>query len=176
MNNNYKYLFAIPFYYGLHNNNLEQIRKEFEYDELKYNGQNYSSFLENENRVNKFSPTLLKEIAPLLLEFGNHCSTRFKGSLSNHWIQEYKENNLHPSHIHQHSIISCVYYLRAKNASNIKFKNPNVIQSMNNINLEYSSITPEEGSLLMFPSWLYHEVEEVKEVESERLVVAFNVE
>jgi len=176
LNNNYKYLFAIPFYYGLHNNNLKQIRKEFEYNELKYNGQNYSSFLENENRVNKFSPTLLKEIAPLLLEFGNHCSTRFKGNLSNYWVQEYKENNLHPSHIHQHSIISCVYYLRAKNASNIKFKNPNIIQSMNNINLEYSSITPEEGSLLMFPSWLYHEVEEVKEIESERLVVAFNVE
>lgn len=176
MNNNYKYLFALPIYYGLHNNSLEQIRKEFECDELKYNGENYSSFLYDKNRNQKFSPTLLKEISNLLLEFGNYCSTQFKGNLSNYWIQEYKENNFHSAHIHPNSVISCVYYLKAKNASNIKFTNPNVIQSMSNENLQYFSITPEEGSLIMFPSWLYHEVDQVKDIESERLVVAFNVE
>lgn len=176
MSNNYKYLFAVPFYYGLHNSNLQQIKSEFETNELKYNGENYSSYSETNDRIKGFSQTLINEIAPLLIEFGNYCSKKFRGNISNYWIQDYKENSYHSSHIHQYSLVSCVYYLKAKNASNIKFKNPNVVQSMNNPDLEFVSITPEEGSLIMFPSWVYHEVEPVKNLESERLVVAFNVE
>jgi len=93
----------------------------------------------------------------------------------------------HSNHSHPHSLLSGVFYLKIpKNAPPIifsdprdhykyiqypvKFGNP---QDMYKLLPEYV-INPTEGLMLMWPSWLEHQVPSSK-CSEERIAVAFNV-
>ena len=86
-------------------------------------------------------------------------------------------------HQHGNSTISGAYYVRAPlNSGDIVFydprpapvySHPNVVDS-NILNAQVNSISPKEGALVLFPSYLDHSVNENKSNE-ERIVISFNI-
>ena len=86
-------------------------------------------------------------------------------------------------HQHGNSTISGAYYVRAPiNSGDIVFydprpapvySHPNVVNP-NILNAQVNSITPKEGALVLFPSYLDHSVNENQSKE-ERIVISFNI-
>ena len=86
-------------------------------------------------------------------------------------------------HQHGNSTISGAYYVRAPiNSGDIVFydprpapvySHPNVV-SPNMLNAQVNSISPKEGALVLFPSYLDHSVNENLSGD-ERIVISFNI-
>ena len=86
-------------------------------------------------------------------------------------------------HQHGNSTISGAYYVRApKDSGDIVFYDPRPapiyshpnVESPNLLNAQVNSITPKEGALVLFPSYLDHSVNENLSNE-ERIVISFNI-
>ena len=86
-------------------------------------------------------------------------------------------------HIHSNNFISAAYYVKApNNCGDIVFYDPrsaNVIRSpiistMNKLNSTIFSVSPKEGLLVLFPSYLHHSVNS-NESDEERIVLSFNI-
>ena len=86
-------------------------------------------------------------------------------------------------HQHGNSTISGAYYLRApKNCGDIIFYDPRPApvyshpnaNKPNLLNAQVNGITPSEGALVLFPSFLDHSVN-ANLSEEERMVISFNV-
>ena len=99
------------------------------------------------------------------------------------WAIINKEGAFNERHHHGNSSLSGAYYVKAeKNAGDIIFFDPrqaNVFhhptaKKANNLNGQVQSITPREGTLVLFPSYLEHKVGE-NQSNSERIVVSFNI-
>ncbi len=89
------------------------------------------------------------------------------------------------NHRHQHSncTISGAYYVRApKNSGDIIFYDPRpapvytypIAVNPNLLNAQVNGISPKEGALVLFPSYLDHSVNENLSNE-ERIVISFNI-
>ncbi len=86
-------------------------------------------------------------------------------------------------HHHGNSAISAAYYVKApKNCGDIVFYDPRPApvyfhpkaNKPNSLNAMVNSITPVEGALILFPSYLDHSVN--KNIsEEERVVISFNI-
>lgn len=84
------------------------------------------------------------------------------------WVNVMFENTVHTSHIHPHSIISGTMYVRVPSgASPIKFEDPRMGLFMNspmikvtapNSSQRFLTVEPEPGDVVLFESWLRHEV------------------
>jgi len=104
-------------------------------------------------------------------------------SLDSLWINILDRGGHHSAHIHPHSVISGTVYLDVpKDASAIKFEDPRLPMMMaaplrksdaREKNRTFVSMTPEAGTLLLWESWLRHEVP-VNHAKSERISVSFN--
>ena len=86
-------------------------------------------------------------------------------------------------HQHSNSTISGAYYVRApKNSGDIIFYDPRPAPvytypkavSPNFLNAQINGISPKEGALVLFPSYLDHSVNENLSNE-ERIVISFNI-
>lgn len=83
------------------------------------------------------------------------------------WLQDYRsESAVHGKHVHGVSGISGVYWIRANDkAGPLRIYNPNVVleylAKYDNFN-PYTTMSndyyPEKGKLILFPSYLHHEV------------------
>jgi uncharacterized protein (TIGR02466 family) len=99
------------------------------------------------------------------------------------WLNIMNENVVHTAHIHPKSVISGTFYVSVpKNASQIQFQDPRMTQFMNAPtpdskarihNQRFISILPKSGDLILFESWLRHEVSLNKSKEP-RISVSFN--
>lgn len=87
-------------------------------------------------------------------------------------------------HIHGNSFISAAYYVKApKNCGDIVFHDPRnepsyyhpQVSTPNKLNTNIVKITPQEGLLVLFPSYVYHSVEANKS-NDERVVISFNID
>jgi len=103
--------------------------------------------------------------------------------ITNMWAIINKNKAFNERHHHGNSSLSAAYYVKAENnAGNIVFFDPrqaNVFhhpsaKKANDLNGQIRSITPKAGTLVLFPSYLEHKVEENLSNE-ERIVVSFNV-
>ena len=104
--------------------------------------------------------------------------------LAQMWAIINKKNSFNKAHIHPNNYLSSAYYVKApKGCGNIKFYNPNEV-SRNRFpsgtkSTEFSanlrSIEPEEGDLLIFPSYLYHSVD-ANISDEDRVIISFNVD
>ncbi|MFN3455813.1 MAG: TIGR02466 family protein [Pseudobdellovibrio sp.] len=84
------------------------------------------------------------------------------------WVNVMPEGAQHTAHIHPLSVISGTFYLQIpKKASSIKFEDPRLGMMMNTpppklksakSNKRFVEISPSEGDLVLFESWLRHEV------------------
>ena len=86
-------------------------------------------------------------------------------------------------HQHSNSTLSAAYYVRApKDCGDIVFYDPRpapvfcypTAAGSNLLNAQVNSITPKEGALILFPSYVEHSVNENLSNE-ERIVISFNV-
>lgn len=92
-------------------------------------------------------------------------------------------NSYNLRHFHPNCNLSAAYYVKAKeNCGNIKFFDPVDAKVMsapakkkfNDLSAEAIKFIPEEGDLLIFPSYLHHAVEENLSGE-DRIVISFNI-
>jgi len=106
-----------------------------------------------------------------------------KLKLDSLWINILPEGGLHTSHIHPHSVISGTTYVAMPDgASSIKFEDPRLSMMMaaptrlKDARPEMRSFTyvaPKVGDVLLWESWLRHEVM-MNMAEEERISVSFN--
>jgi uncharacterized protein (TIGR02466 family) len=99
------------------------------------------------------------------------------------WINIMPPNAHHTMHIHPLSVISGTYYVQTpKNCSAIKFEDPRMTSFMATpprkanakiANQRFHSVAPQEGNIVLFESWLRHEVPR-NETNKERVSISFN--
>tara|TARA_Y100000590_G_scaffold406852_1_gene496539 strand:- start:854 stop:1459 length:606 start_codon:yes stop_codon:yes gene_type:complete len=100
------------------------------------------------------------------------------------WAIINKKNSYNVKHNHQNCYLSSAYYVKKpKNSGDITFFDPKEaktyrfpeIKKNTDYSVEKVSINAEEGDLLIFPSYLYHEVGK-NLTDEDRIVVSFNVD
>lgn len=104
-------------------------------------------------------------------------------SLDTLWVNILAPGGHHASHIHPHSVISGTYYVKVPDrAGSIRFEDPRLGQMMaapprkpdcERVNKTFISIAPKPGQLLLWESWLRHEVP-VNNADEERISISFN--
>ncbi|AZZ36805.1 hypothetical protein CIK05_08385 [Bdellovibrio sp. qaytius] len=103
--------------------------------------------------------------------------------MSQCWVNVMPEGAQHTAHIHPLSVISGTVYLQLpKGSSPIKFEDPRLGLFMNApqpklkakiTNQRFITLKPDEGDVVMFESWLRHEVPQNTTAEP-RISVSFN--
>ncbi|MFO1090598.1 MAG: TIGR02466 family protein [Hyphomicrobiales bacterium] len=99
------------------------------------------------------------------------------------WVNVLPPGGVHTSHIHPHSVVSGTYYARVPDgASALKFEDPRLGFMMaapprkskaQTDRASFVYFQPSEGSVLLWESWLRHEVP-VNEADDERISASFN--
>ena len=106
-----------------------------------------------------------------------------KPKLDSLWVNLLKPGGHHSAHIHPHSILSGTFYVEVPNGSGpIRFEDPRLPMMMaapvrredapEELRL-FATIAPEPGLVLMWESWLRHEVLPGT-AKSDRLSISFN--
>ena len=106
-----------------------------------------------------------------------------KIKLDSLWINILPTGGIHPSHLHPHSVISGTTYITMpEGASAIKFEDPRLAMMMaapvrsahaRDELRNFIYVTPEESEVLLWESWLRHEVP-LNLTDEERISVSFN--
>jgi len=99
------------------------------------------------------------------------------------WLNITKPGGSHHSHFHQNSIISGVFYISTEEDDKITFSDPNakikkiIHSTIKEYNLWNSTtwfFSVNNNELVLFPSWLNHEVEPNKKATTDRISLSFN--
>lgn len=141
------------------------------------------------SQLHKISTTfelLEKEINKHVRKFVRHLEMDINPKelkMSSCWINIMPTNVTHAMHIHPLSVISGTYYVQTpKNCSSIKFEDPRTEAFMASPprkhdakihNQRFHSVQPQEGNVVLFESWLRHEVP-ANNANKERISISFN--
>lgn len=97
------------------------------------------------------------------------------------WANKTQKLHTHHKHTHPNSFISGIFYLTTHESGktffyhpNEWYKNFNRFNLSENVNYYITSIKPEAGKLIIFPSHVEHNVAGLKVNESDRYTIAFN--
>ena len=103
--------------------------------------------------------------------------------LDNLWVNVLAPGGAHSGHVHPHCVLSGTYYVRVPDgASSIRFEDPRLAMMMaapspradaEEDRRRFVHFQPAAGDLLLWESWLRHEVP-ANRARSERLSVSFN--
>ena len=108
--------------------------------------------------------------------FAKALSWAVKPKLDSLWVNLLRGGGHHAAHIHPHSVLSGTLYIEAPSGSGpIRFEDPRLPMMMAAPMRDDSFVTidPAPGLLLMWESWLRHEVRPGKG-RGERLSISFN--
>ncbi len=128
--------------------------------------------------ISLISPSIEKVINDMNWEKNNQVV-----NINNMWAIINTGGAANLRHQHGNSTISGAYYVRApKNSGDIVFYDPRPAPVFtypkavdpNLLNAQVNGISPKEGALVLFPSYLDHSVNENLSKE-ERIVVSFNI-
>lgn len=144
----------------------------------RYSG--YTSYA-SLNDLPKRDPTLAtlgKLLTRHAIQFALECAFDLprKPRLDSLWVNLLKAGGQHSGHIHPHSIISGTFYVEVPlNSGAIRFEDPRLPQMMAAPQRPDTFVTvdPLPGLLLMWESWLRHEVL-AGTGKGERLSISFN--
>lgn len=141
------------------------------------------------SQLHHFSSTfgdLEKEINKHVRKFVKHLEMDIDPKelkMSSCWINIMPTDVIHTMHLHPLSVISGTYYVQTpKNCSAIKFEDPRLDSFMaspprkhnaKTHNQRYHSLEPQEGNIVLFESWLRHEVPK-NDSNKERISISFN--
>ena len=174
---------------------VEQVRK-YDKQGLEWSLENYpngytsyASSTEGFDKMHLFSSTfeqLEKLIRPHVKKYAKHLEMDLKDRqlvMSNMWVNIMPPGAQHAMHIHPLSTISGTYYLNTpKNCSSIKFEDPRMVCFMaspprkTNARVEnqrYIHFQPQSGQVILFESWMNHEVPKNK-TKDPRISISFN--
>lgn len=112
-----------------------------------------------------------------------HYDLARKLKLDSMWINVLKPGGVHTAHIHPLSVISGTYYVATpKGASALKFEDPRLgfmmaappkAEAAPRDAQPFVYVTPAERTLILFESWLRHEVPP-NQAREDRISVSFN--
>ena len=164
--------------YDLKKNDAEGVQRS------NVNGWHSKNFkIEKDNTPYNFVKAIHGHIKEVIVEGFGWKYVPEKVGMSEIWAIINKKGTFNKSHNHPGSYLSAAYYVKApKDCGNIHFYDPNEIKKFNSPAIENLtelstsgfSIKPEEGNLLIFPSYLYHDVGKNLSDE-DRIVISFNV-
>lgn len=99
------------------------------------------------------------------------------------WVNVLEPGGHHAAHIHPHSVISGTYYVALPLArAGIRFEDPRHAMMMaapprkadaRDINRQFVTLSPAEGEVLLWESWLRHDVP-VNQADVRRISISFN--
>jgi uncharacterized protein (TIGR02466 family) len=129
---------------------------------------------------------LVKAIDRHVAVFAKICdfeTGKKKIGLDSLWINILPQGGVHTSHLHPHAVISgTTYVTMPRGASAIKFEDPRLAMMMaapprkpkaTEQNRSFIYVAPEAGEILLWESWLRHEVP-LNMAEDERISISFN--
>ena len=99
------------------------------------------------------------------------------------WLNVNKPGEFHHQHSHSNSIISGVFYISTEKDDMIKFTDPNhkvkgvlkiKSKEVNVWNIYRAACPSNSNELLLFPSWLNHEVDVNEKATKDRISISFN--
>ena len=103
--------------------------------------------------------------------------------MANIWINVLRRGGYHSAHIHPHSVISGTLYIAVPDgAGAIRFEDPRLHSMMASpprkararpLNRTYRSLVPKLGALLLWESYLRHEVP-INTSGAKRISISFN--
>ena len=163
------------------------IKSKQKNDEIGINKSNVKGWHSKEFRLNDKEPQnfislILSSIEKVMADMDWEKEKQI-AKIDNMWAIINTGGSANLRHQHGNSSISGAYYVRAPiNCGDIVFydprpapvySHPNVVKP-NLLNAQVNGISPKEGALVLFPSYLEHSVNENKSNE-ERIVVSFNI-
>ena len=163
---------------------IKQNQKKDEVGINKSNVKGWHSkdFSLNDEAPQKFIAFILPAIEQVMTDM-NWEENKQIAKINNMWAIINIGGSANLRHQHGNSTISGAYYVRAPlNSGDIVFydprpapvySHPNVVDS-NILNAQVNSISPKEGALVLFPSYLDHSVNENLS-NDERIVISFNI-
>lgn len=170
------------------NNRLSDYAYHLEKNSSGRNVSNYGGWQSDDlyvtdNTLHELKTTIEKNYFGKLYEI---CSLKdnFELVMDNFWFNINRKHNFNKNHNHR-GLYSGVYYIKTpKNCGKIQFTNPTdtdiwglneqTTKSWNHFNSKIWEVTPEEGKIVLFPSWLYHSVLPNESLE-DRISIAFNI-
>ena len=134
-----------------------------------------STFSNLQKKIDRHVSSYLKDL--------DYQSSLKNLKMTNCWVNIMPKGAQHTGHIHPHSVISGTFYVSIpEGASAIKFEDPRLAQFMNAplvkekakiFNRRFVSLQPNPGDVILFESWLKHEVP-TNETTEPRISVSFN--
>ena len=145
-------------------------------------GWHSKDFNMQENEPKNFIKFILPAIEQVIADM-NWEKQKQSININNMWAIINTGGSANLRHQHGNSTISGAYYIRApKNSGDIVFYDPRPAPvytypkaiNPNLLNAQVNGISPKEGALVLFPSYLDHSVNENLSNE-ERIVISFNI-
>ena len=145
-------------------------------------GWHSKDFNMKENEPKNFIKFILPAIEQVITDM-NWEKQKQSININNMWAIINTGGSANLRHQHGNSTISGAYYVRApKNSGDIVFYDPRPAPvytypkavNPNLLNAQVNGISPKEGALVLFPSYLDHSVNENLSNE-ERIVISFNI-
>ena len=176
---NYKIINEEIFIYIKHKQNEDQ----YGIQKSNVKGWHSKDFDLDEEVPKKFINFISPVIKNIFIDM-NWEDQKQKVKISNMWTIINTGGAANLRHQHGNSTISGAYYVRApKNCGDIVFYDPRPApifshpkaKSPNLLNAQVNGISPKEGALVLFPSYLDHSVNENLS-NNERIVISFNIQ
>ena len=175
--------------YDVINQNILEYIKNLETNDNKglqksnVKGWHSPNFDLNTNEVKKYVEAIGPNINESLIDMGWDLKNQ-QIRIQSMWSIINRSDAANSRHIHGNSFISAAYYVKApENCGDIVFHDPRnepsyyhpKVSNPNKLNTNIVKITPQEGLLVLFPSYVYHSVEANKS-NKERVVISFNID
>ncbi len=147
-----------------------------------FNGWHSHDFNLNEDAPKNFTQAIKLNINQALKDM-NWDLEKQEVKITSMWAIINEKGAFNQRHHHGNSDLSAAYYVTAeKNCGDIVFYDPRpapvyrhpVAKSPNILNASVNSVQPEEGLLVLFPSYLEHSVNP-NNSNNKRIVISFNV-
>ena len=159
-----------------------QIKDQKGISKSNIKGWHSKDFNMQENEPKNFIKFILPAIEQVITDM-NWEKQKQSININNMWAIINTGGSANLRHQHGNSTISGAYYVRApKNSGDIVFYDPRPAPvytypkalNPNLLNAQVNGISPKEGALVLFPSYLDHSVNENLSNE-ERIVISFNI-
>ena len=134
-----------------------------------------SAFADLKKRLDRHAAAFAKDIH---LDLGGR-----RLALDSLWVNVLKPGGAHSGHLHPHSVLSGTYYVTVPPGSSpLRFEDPRLPMMMASPprladapeeDRQFAYVQPQAGSLLMWESWLRHEVP-ANAARADRISISFN--
>ncbi len=159
-----------------------QSRDQVGINKSNIKGWHSKDFTLQDNEPKNFIKFISAAIENVMIDM-NWDKEKQEVNINNMWAIINTGGSTNLRHQHGNSTISGAYYVRApKNSGDIVFYDPRpapvysypVAKTPNLLNAQINGVTPKEGALVLFPSYLDHSVNENLS-NDERIVISFNI-